>query len=172
MHESDTLAVDSPLGFYLGTKLCTEVLVQNYRHFFKAAVILRPFFIYGPGQRKDMLIPRLIESVRSGRPIELQGPEGLRLNPVFVEDAVIAFARALHVEGAHVMNVAGPDVLTLREIGESIAALLGTEAKFVRREGTPDDYIGTMETAIARLGLELTAFSEGLRRTLADGTGG
>ena len=79
--ETDLLAVDSPLGFYLGSKLCAEIVFQNYRHFFQSAIVLRPFFIYGPGQRSDMFIARLVESVKEGRPISLQGKDGLRVNP-------------------------------------------------------------------------------------------
>src|SRR5262249_49632632 len=93
--ETDPLAMHSPIGFYLGTKLCSEVIFQNYSHFFRSAVTLRPFFIYGPGQRKDMFVARLIESIRTGARVRLQGENGLRMNPIFVEDAAAATARAL-----------------------------------------------------------------------------
>ena len=91
---SSQTEAESPLGFYLGTKLCAELLFDSFGPFFQTAITLRPFFIFGPGQRADMLIPRLIESVRSGRPIQLQGKDGLRLNPIYVEDAAAAFVAA------------------------------------------------------------------------------
>lgn len=165
-HETDLLAVDSPLGFYLGSKLCAEVLLQNYRQFFRTAVILRPFFIYGPNQRRDMLIARLIDCVRAGRPIQLQGAEGLRLNPVFVEDATLAFAKALDLDGVHVINVAGPDVLTLREVGETIGRLVGRDPVFENTAETPVDYAATTDGVTSKLGLRLTRFSDGLKETL------
>jgi nucleoside-diphosphate-sugar epimerase len=165
-HESDLLAVDSPLGFYLGSKLCAEVLLQNYRHFFRTAVILRPFFIYGPGQKREMLVARLIESVREGRPIQLQGKDGLRLNPVFVEDATLAFARALELDGVHVINVAGPDVLTLRGLGVAIGARVGRAPAFESVAGSPADYVATTDGATSKLGLKLTGFADGLKETL------
>lgn len=165
-NESDPLSVDSPLGFYLGTKLCAEVILQNCRQFFETMVILRPFFIYGPGQRKDMLIARMVESVKHGQPIFLQGKDGLRLNPVFVDDAVIAFARALDLEGWHVINVAGPDAVTLREIGEKIGAQLGKKPVFEIKEGMPVDYVGATDAARSKLGMTLTSLDDGIKATV------
>jgi nucleoside-diphosphate-sugar epimerase len=166
LRESDPLSVDPPLGFYLGTKLCAEVILQNCRQFFDTMVILRPFFIYGPGQRKDMLIARMVESVRDGRPIQLQGPDGLRLNPVFVDDAAAAFARALDLVGWHIINVAGPAAVTLREIGEKIGACLGRKPVFEVKEGTPIDYVAATDAARSKLGMPFTDIDEGIKATV------
>ena len=164
--ESDPLFVDAPMGFYLGTKLCAEILLQNCRQFFDAMVILRPFFIYGPGQRKDMLIARLVESVKREQPIFLQGRDGLRLNPIYVDDAVAAFARALDLAGWHVINLAGPSTVTLREIGEKIGARLGKKPVFEIRGGVPVDYIGATAAARSKLGIRHTSLDEGLNATV------
>jgi len=167
LRESDPLSVDAPLGFYLGTKLCAEVILQNCRQFFETMVILRPFFIYGPGpQRKDMLIARIVESVRNGQPIFLQGHDGLRLNPVFVDDAAAAFCRALDLEGWHIINVAGPVAVTLREIGEKIGTCLGREAVFEVKEGAPMDYVAAIDAARAKLGMTFTGIDEGIKATV------
>lgn len=165
-HETDLLAVDSPIGFYLGSKLCSEIVLQNFRQFFSTTVILRPFFIYGPMQRKDMFVARLIESVRSGRPIQLQGRDGLRINPVFVEDAAVAFARALKLEGSHVINVAGPDIVTLRELADTIGGLTGRAPVFEAKDGAPVDYVGDTVQAERKLGMQLTRLAPGLLATL------
>lgn len=164
--ETDLLAVDSPLGFYLGSKLCSEVVFQNYRHFFEAAVILRPFFIYGPGQRPDMFVARLIESVRESRPVSLQGPDGLRVNPVYVNDAAAAFAAALDLRGAHVVNVAGPDVLTLRQVCDRIGQIVGRDPVYEQRAGSPVDYVGDMAQARDKLLPDPTPFAVGLEKTI------
>jgi UDP-glucose 4-epimerase len=166
LRETDTLSVDSPLGFYLGTKLCAEVILQNCRQFFETMAILRPFFIYGPGQRKDMLIARMVESVRNGQAIYLQGYHGLRLNPVFVDDAASAFARALDLDGWHIINVAGPAAVTLREIGEKIGMLLGRKPVFEVKEGAPADYVAATDVARTRLGMTFTNIDDGLKATI------
>jgi nucleoside-diphosphate-sugar epimerase len=166
-HETDLLAVDSPLGFYLGTKLCSEVVFQNYRQFFDTAVILRPFFIYGPGQRRDMFVARLIDAVRSGSAVRLQGPNGLRVNPVYVEDAASAFAEALKLTGYHLINLAGPDVLTLREICDAIGRATGKPPVFEYQPGEPVDYVGDISQVSTKLDCIRTSFAEGLARTLS-----
>jgi len=165
-HEDDLLAVDSPLGFYLSSKLCSEIIFQNYHDFFETAMILRPFFIYGPGQRQDMFIPRLIESVKTGKVIFLQGDHGLRVNPVFVNDAVVAFANALHLEGCHIINVAGPDVLSLRQIGETIGRIMGKEPVFEIKDESPMEFVGNTEQAMKKLKQPMTAFVKGISLTV------
>jgi nucleoside-diphosphate-sugar epimerase len=164
--EDDSLAVDSPLGFYLGSKLCSEVIFQNYRSFFETAVILRPFFIYGPGQRRDMFISRLIDSVRKGLPLQLQGENGLRVNPTFVDDAVLAFANALDLGGFHIINVAGPDVLPLRRIGEIIGEAVGKRPLFEKMQGTPLDFVANTEQTVSKLKQPMTSFEEGIALTV------
>jgi UDP-glucose 4-epimerase len=167
VQETDLLAVDSPLGFYLGSKLCSEVVLQNYRHFFETAVILRPFFIYGPGQRPDMFIARLVESIREGKPVSLQGNGGLRVNPVYVDDAAEAFAAALDLKGVHVINVAGPDILELRQVCDRIGAILQVAPNYESRPGNPVDYVGDVSQAREKLGMNGIPFAVGIARMIA-----
>lgn len=164
--ENDLFAIDSPLGFYLGSKLCSEIVFQNYAHFFESAVTLRPFFIYGPGQRKDMFIARLIESVRAAKAISLQGRDGLRANPIYVDDAVSAFRNALALSGTHVINVAGPETTSLREIGELIAKTLGLNVLFEHRQGEPVDYVGDIKLMVNKLGPPRFTLSTGIALTV------
>ncbi len=164
--EDQLLAVDSPLGFYLGTKLSAEVLFQNYRNLFHTGAILRPFFIYGPGQGADMLVSRLIASVREGRPVQLQGANGLKMNPVFVSDAAAAFEAALDLEGFHVLNVAGPEVVSLRALCDCIGRKLGIAPRFQYVPGEPSDYIASTAAVERVLGKPIVGIDEGLRRTL------
>ena len=113
-----------PLGYYLASKHCAELLSESYTDHM-TVIILRLFFVYGPGQRPDMLIPRLVRSVAEGGLITLDGEDGLRTNPVHVADAVSAIRHALDLEQSHKINVAGPDALSLRQIADSIGARLG-----------------------------------------------
>ena len=47
--------------------------------------IIRPFFIYGPKQDKNMFIPRLFDNILNGREIFLSGEEGIIINPIYVD---------------------------------------------------------------------------------------
>lgn len=136
---AEPLTEDSALatkpGFYPASKLAAELLAHPYAGLMTVA-ILRFFFIYGAGQGSDMLMPRLVASVREGRPIQLQGDDGLSLNPVHVDDAAAAVLAATQMEEGATVNVAGPSTVTLREIAGLIGAELGVEPRFELDEGS------------------------------------
>lgn len=137
-HENSPIPHHGQLGYYLGSKLCSEVLVRNYAHLMDVAV-LRFFFMYGPGQKRSMLIPRLIDNVRNGVPLKITGQDGIRINPLYVQDAVSALKAALSLEGSHTINIAGPEVLSLREIAEIIGEIAGRAPLFDVSDGDPQD---------------------------------
>jgi len=77
-----------------------------------------------------MLVARLIESVREGREIQLQGENGLRINPVHVSDAARATAAAARLDHSAIINVARPQALSLREMNEAIGEKVGKALQF------------------------------------------
>ncbi len=115
-------------------------MVQSYASVFQVTVI-RPFFIYGLGQNRSMLIPRLMDAVASGKPISLQGSQGIRINPVHVEDASAAVVAALDTTRSAIYNIAGPDVLSIQQIAEAMGDYLGKQPIFQQVEGEPKDLI-------------------------------
>jgi nucleoside-diphosphate-sugar epimerase len=166
-HETDGFATSTPLGFYLGSKACSEIVAQNYQQFFETLIILRPFFIYGPKQRADMFVTRIMHNVRDGREITLNGFAGLRVNPIYVDDAVNAFAVALERTGNRVVNIAGPDVVSLREMAVLFGARFGREPLFRHLDGDPIDYVADISVARTFLGLEPRSFADGIADTFA-----
>lgn len=140
-HENSAITSPGLLGYYLGSKLSGEVMAQSYSDVFKVNV-LRFFFIYGPHQKKGMLIPRLMENIMSHRPITLQGKEGIRINPIHVEDAAKATLAAMKRDSSAVYNVSGPEVLSLKEISDRMGKFLGIEPEYTFLEGEPKDLIG------------------------------
>ncbi len=136
---AEPLTEDSALaakpGFYPASKRAAELLAHPYAGLMTVA-ILRFFFIYGAGQGSDMLMPRLVASLRGGRPIQLQGDDGLSLNPVHVDDAAAAVLAATEMEDSATVNVAGPSTVTLREIAGLIGAELGVAPRFQLDEGS------------------------------------
>jgi nucleoside-diphosphate-sugar epimerase len=126
----------------LATKLSSEALVASYSAQFSTAA-LRYFFIYGPGQARGMLIPRLYDRVTNGEALGLQGEDGMRINPVHVRDAAAATIAAAALTGASTVNVAGPETLSLRRIGELFAADSSHEAVFEQSPGVPGDLIAS-----------------------------
>lgn len=153
----------NPLNFYLTSKHVAESLVANYQTLFRT-IVLRFFFVYGPGQA-GMLVPTLIEKVRKGDQISIAGRPGQRINPIHVSDAVEVFPPALELDRSDTFNVAGDEVLSIRELVGVIEQATG-EAAHVRHidpehEG---DLIGDNSRMKERLGVRP-------RTTLLEGIG-
>ena len=156
-----------PLGgetsFYVGTRLCSEVLAKSYASLMDV-VVLRFFFVYGPGQRETMLIPRLVRSVVDGKPITLQGADGIRINPTYVDDAVAVIKSSLEVSASRTINVGGPEVSSLREIGEAIGRAVGKSPVFnVQEDVAPRHLIGDVGRMTELLGGPGVRFEDGIR---------
>lgn len=117
------------LGYYFRTKLAAEMLVHSYSGLMSINV-LRPFFIYGPGQPDDRLIGRIVDSVCTGRRIQLAGEDGICLNPIYIDDAAELIDILLDRPGTRVLNVAGPDAVTIRYIAEVAGEILGRVPQF------------------------------------------
>ena len=107
----------SPYGV---TKLAGESLLEV--HAFASsfdAVALRLFTVFGPGQRNDMAIARLIESALTGAEFPMYGDGSQRRNFVYVADAVRAFVASVEHDvppGLTRLNIGAQDDVALREL--------------------------------------------------------
>lgn len=156
---------DGPLAYYYRSKQIAELLASEYKTQMDISV-LRPFFIFGPGQSPDKLIPRLVDSVRVGRPIQLAGQDGLTINPVFIADVAELLNAILDAPGSRILMVAGPDAVSIRGIAEMIGQEIGRKPVFEHKEGDGGRLIADYLAAESLLGRALTGFPEGLRRLL------
>lgn len=116
----------SPLNFYLSSKHSAELLIANYRQFF-CTIVFRFFFVYGPGQ-KGMLVPTLINKVKQGEPIAIEGNPGILINPIYVEDAIRVFEPALRLQISDLFNVAGDEQVTITDLVKIIEKVVGKKA--------------------------------------------
>lgn len=152
------------LGFYFAAKRSAELLAQQYTGQINVAT-LRFFFIYGEGQPAQMLLPRLATNVRDGNAISLQGDNGIRLNPVHVDDAVDAICKGLALKESRLINIAGPEVTTLRAISEEIGRQVGREPVFnVDKIAQPNHLVAD----ISRMSRVLGAPGIGIERGIAE----
>lgn len=165
--EDVLLNIEAKKGVYYASKLASEMFVENYSNYMKTA-ILRFFFIYGPGQRKSMLIPRLVNSVIEGTPISLQGNEGMRINPIYAADAAKAVVNALSLQNSATVNVAGSEVLSLRQIGETIGDFVAKKPCFdVNQKTQPIDLIGDVAKMNALLISPKIPFATGIQEYIS-----
>ncbi len=156
----------NPLNFYLTSKHVAESLVANYQAFFRT-VVFRFFFVYGPGQ-EGMLVPTLLEKVRKGDQISIAGRPGQRINPIYVEDALDTFAPALALDRSDVFNVAGDEVVSIRELVAVIEQVTGEPAHVRHVEPEHDgDLVGDNTRMKEVLGVRpRTSLLDGIRRML------
>jgi UDP-glucose 4-epimerase len=154
-----------PPSFYGHAKLAAEQAAAAFGDQL-AVARLRFFFVYGAEQEAGAFFPGIAARVRDGNPIELRGTDGMRCNPIHVEDAAAAVEAAWRRRETGVTNVAGPEVVSLRELGERVGALLGRPPRFAQSPST-----GDLVADIARMREGLVApeigVAEGLARTLS-----
>jgi UDP-glucose 4-epimerase len=161
--ENSFVQAKGNLGYYLSSKLCAEILVGNYSDFFQTH-IARPFFIYGDRQDCSMLIPRLVSSVENSKAISLQGKEGIRINPIHVSDAARALNLIINYNGdlPHI-NIAGDQVLSLRQIAKTIGMIIGKNPIFDPQASKANDVIGDI-TLLESLGMSFElGFEENIK---------
>ncbi len=120
------------------------------------AQVLRLFFPYGPGQRPERLVPRLIASVREGKPIAVGQDGGPRLSLTYIDDAAAAIVSASRATESRTYDVGGP-AIPMRDLAPAIGRILGREPRFEVRESAAADLIAS--PVLPGLPLE-----EGLRR--------
>jgi UDP-glucose 4-epimerase len=167
VREDDPVKINERRQMYIASKLSAELLLSAYAEFFDA-ICLRLFVPYGPGQSADMLIPRLVRKVLEGDCILLDGTDGLRLNPVAVVDVVEALRRCVTLDTSITLNVAGPEILSLREIGRRIGQAVGREPKFEEGAAVARTVVGDTRALKATLGwAPTTRFEHGIRGMLS-----
>jgi UDP-glucose 4-epimerase len=163
--ETDPIRIDGQIAFYFRTKQVAEVLAAGYHDYF-AVVTLRPFFVYGPRQKEAMLVPRLINCVRGGTPVAIAGSDGVRLNPVHVSDAARSVERSLTLGESETINVAGPEILSLRAMAQAIGQAVGRNPVFEISEAPCNDLIGDTSRMAERLVRPEIRFSEAVHGLL------
>jgi len=131
----DALTETSPIKHpcdldpYFGSKLAAEAMCGAYSSLFRI-VVPRFFFPFGPRQDPGQLFPRLVGSVKEGRPIRLGGDAGLEFNPIPAGIAADVVESMLHSEISGPVNVAGSEVIDLRAFVGYISSALGRKAVF------------------------------------------
>lgn len=117
---------DSPVD-YARTKAEGEAAVLTA---FPKATVMRPSILFGPD---DHFVNRFAGLIATLPAMPVFGPEA-RLQPVFVDDVAQAIAEALGNSGAHggkTFELCGPEVLTMLEFNQRIAAAQGRARAFI-----------------------------------------
>ncbi|MFD7056811.1 NAD-dependent epimerase/dehydratase family protein [Streptomyces mirabilis] len=126
LHEEGVTAPLSPYGV---TKLAAERLALAYAltpASPTSVVALRYFTVYGPRQRPDMAIGRMLRGILTGEPLRLYGDGRQRRDFTFVTDAVAANLAAATAEvTAEAVNVGGGNSVSVLDVLNLIADITG-----------------------------------------------
>lgn len=123
---------DRPLAPYAASKRASELLGYSYHHLHGMSfTALRFFTVYGPRGRPDMLTYKLIDAIRTGRPLELYDGGRMTRDWTFVSDTVEGIVRAVDAEfGYEVINLGrGEPVLVTRYL-EAFQRVTGRAVPF------------------------------------------
>jgi len=131
LRETSRLKHPNNLNPYFASKLAAEATCGAYSSLFRI-IIPRLFFPFGHRQNPEQLFPRLVSSVKEGRPITLGGDAGLQFNPIPASHAADAIEAMLHTDISGPVNVAGSEVVDLRAFVGHISSALGKKAVFQR----------------------------------------
>jgi UDP-glucose 4-epimerase len=112
-------------SLYGVTKKAAEDILMAHREFFDVS-ILRLFAPYGPGQTGRM-IPAIVNRVKNGNVVTLNNGGQPRINPIYIDDAIGVIIQALNSDGNQLCNVAGPEIVSIKDIASFAGDALGIE---------------------------------------------
>jgi len=130
-----------PISPYGITKLGCEQLAYAYAQGFGLdAVILRYFTFYGPRQRPDMALARIVTALARGSTFELYG-DGLQSRSfTYVVDGIDATIAAMErAPAGTVYNVGGGEEATMREAIGTLERVSGRALDLVERQAATGD---------------------------------
>lgn len=174
-----TLPVDEdhallPFNPYSHSKILAEEAARYYASQFGVSVtIIRPFNIYGPGQRGDFLIPTLIRQalspecdaivVRDDRP---------KRDYLYIADLIDLLLRTVERPEAGIFNAGSGHSISIAELVAEINSLLGAGKPLISENRARPDEVFDLCADTAKARRELgwtpkTPLREGLKQLLS-----
>ena len=166
-HEGAALRPHSPYGV---TKVAGELLVAAYvANFGLDAICLRLFSVYGPRQRPDMALHRMIEAALGKTSFPLYGDGSSVRDFTYVADVAEAclLTASTDLETGTVLNVAGGSMASIADLLETVGSILGEPVPVERRRaqvGEVASTCGATDRALAAVGWKpVTPLHDGVR---------
>jgi nucleoside-diphosphate-sugar epimerase len=129
-----------PWSVYGAAKLASVHLARTAAVMWKVPlVVLRLFGVYGPGEASKRLVPYLIDRLRKGEASDLTPGTQVR-DLLYIDDAAEAFASAADHTGVgdgRIFNVCTGVPVVVRQVGETVARLLGAPQELLRWGAIP-----------------------------------
>ncbi len=161
-----------PFNPYAQTKVICEKMCEGYNRDFGVKIsIVRPFNIYGTGQKGKLLIPEIIGQLKEGKEViqlKAASPRRDYINVIDVAAAIIACSQSSIDYEAY--NVCSGTSVSVKEITETINKNLRNKVEFVfsasDRPNEVDETRGSCEK-LKKLGWKPSiTFEEGIKEIL------
>jgi UDP-glucose 4-epimerase len=153
-------------GFYAFSKYTGEKAVRFFEKLIPSIVIARPFFIFGESQSPTMLIPSIIEKIKSGEKVFVNGEEGFKLNPIYAEDAASKFEKLLAFDTHGTFNIAGDEEISFKDLIKLISGLTGKEAVIEYKEGPVNNLVADNTNFQKLSGFKCAPLRESLKKIM------
>jgi UDP-glucuronate 4-epimerase len=180
---SETDPVDEPISPYAATKRAGELICHAYAHLFAMRIAaLRFFTVFGPAQRPDLAIMKFMRLLAAGEDVPMFGDGSTSRDYTYIDDIIQGVLAAEKVMSGNepsrvgsasagafrIWNLGGSHPLTLAEMIDTIARVVGKPARIKRLPMQPGDVERTwadLARSKAELGFEpQTTFEDGVRR--------
>lgn len=161
-----------PFNPYAQTKVICEKMCEGYHRDFGVPVsVMRPFNIYGEGQKGKLLIPEIIDQLKAGQDVIHLRSSSPRRDYIHVKDVAEAFCLCARLKEAYsVYNVCSGESHSILEITQIINRNLKRKVQFSfsssDRLNEVDETRGAC-TKLQSLGWQPSiSFEEGIKRVL------
>jgi UDP-glucose 4-epimerase len=127
MNENSILKPISPYGV---TKLDAENLCYLYWKNYNLPIIsLRYFSVYGPRQRPDMVIYKIVKSIINGNEMLIYGNGEQKRDFTYIDDVVNAIIVSANMNfTGEVFNVGGGSTISINNLVKEIETITGEKA--------------------------------------------
>lgn len=183
--EPDALPVSEeshlhPLSIYGWSKVCAEQLLEAHvQNRDLRGVVIRPFNVYGPGQRSDFVVSRFLQRAMQGLAPMVAGNGMQRRIFTFVDDLIYGILLAVMKSqpGLQVYNIAGEEDISIAELADRIVSLARSKARPIyvelsdlERDAATEVHVRIASTEKARRELgyrSQISLEQGLKETYA-----
>ncbi len=131
-----------PRGVYDEAKRFQEAMTMAYHTFHGLETrIVRIFNTYGPRMRLNdgRVLPAFVGQALRGEDLTVFGDGSQTRSFCYVDDQVEGIFRLLHSDYPYPVNIGNPDEITIKQFGEEIIKLTGTNQKLVYTDLPVDD---------------------------------
>jgi dTDP-glucose 4,6-dehydratase len=131
-----------PRGVYDEAKRFQEAITMAYHTYHGVETrIVRIFNTYGPRMRLNdgRVLPAFIGQALRGEDLTVFGDGSQTRSFCYVDDLIEGIYRLLMSDYAGPVNIGNPDEITIKQFGEEIIKLTGTQQKLVQKPLPKDD---------------------------------